>query len=69
MGVDTGTDYVFAVVPGSARCQVTEWSQYYSANFGGSHGKVAVAQCFATAGPAGVKLGCGGQDILIPVTA
>jgi hypothetical protein len=68
MGVDTGTRYVFAIVPGAARCQGTEWSQYYSANFGGSTGKVSVTQCSATAGTGGVTLGCGGQDILIPVT-
>lgn len=68
MGVDTGTRYVFAIVPGAARCQGTEWSQYYSANFGGSTGKVSVTQCSATARTGGVTLGCGGQDILIPVT-
>jgi hypothetical protein len=69
MGVDTGTDYVFAVVPGQARCQATEWSQDYSANFGGSQGPVVQTHCSATAGADGVKLGCGGQDLLIPTTA
>jgi len=69
MGVDTGTKYVFAVVSGKAPCQATEWSQAYSANFGGSkHFKVVVTQCSATAGTDGVKLGCGGQNLLIPVT-
>ena len=68
MGVDTGTNYVFAIVPGKPRCQATEWSQYYSANGGGSQGNVVVTGCSATAGPDGVLLGCGGQDLLIPVT-
>ena len=68
MGVDTGTDYVFAVAPGQARCQATEWSQDYSANFGGSQGHVVVTGCSATAGPGGVLLGCAGQRLLIPVT-
>jgi hypothetical protein len=69
MGVDTGTDYVFALVPGKAsRCQATEWSQYYSANGGGSQGNVVVTGCSATARPDGVLLGCDGQSFLIPAT-
>src|ERR1700722_4351058 len=69
MGVDTGTDYVFAVVPGKARCQATEWSQFYSASSGGAkYGKVVVTQCSAAAGTDGVLLGCAGQALLIPVT-
>jgi hypothetical protein len=67
MGIDTGTSYVFAVVPGKTPCQATEWSQYYSANFGSSKKyKVVVTPCSATAGPDGVLLGCGGQRLLIP---
>jgi hypothetical protein len=69
MGVDTGTDYVFAVVPGKAPCQTTEWSQDYSANNGGSQGNIVVTQCSATARPGGVLLGCDGQSFLIPATA
>src|SRR5215469_1023316 len=42
MGVDTGTNYVFGIAPGKAPCQATEWSQYYSANGGGSQGSVVV---------------------------
>jgi len=68
MGVDTGTNHVFAVVPGKAPCQATEWSQYYSANGGGSRGNIVVTGCSATPRPDGVLLGCAGQDILIPVT-
>jgi hypothetical protein len=69
MGTDTGTNYVFAVVPGKSPCQVTESSQDYSANVGGSQQfKVAVTQCSAAARPDGVLLGCGGQDLLIPLT-
>jgi hypothetical protein len=69
MGTDTGTKYVFALQPGKAPCQATEWSQGYSANSGGSQQfKVVVTQCSAAAKPDGVLLGCGGQDILIPVT-
>jgi hypothetical protein len=69
MGVDTGTRYVFAVVPGKAPCQATEWSQAYSASFGGSRKfKVVVTACSAAAGTDGVLLGCGGRHLLIPVT-
>ena len=69
MGVDTGTNYVFAVVPGQGRCQATEWSQYYSANPGGpSQGTVVVTGCSATARSDGALLGCAGRGILIPVT-
>ena len=68
MGVDTGTKYVFAIAPGKPSCPATEWSQGYSANFGGSkHFKVVVTQCSTAARPDGVALGCGGQHILIPV--
>jgi hypothetical protein len=68
-GTDTGTKYVFALDTGKAPCQATEWSQGYSANSGGSQQfKVVVTQCSAAARPDGVLLGCGGQDILIPVT-
>lgn len=69
MGVDTGTRYVFAVVPGKAPCQATEWSQAYSASFGGSKKfKVVVMPCSAAVGTDGVLLGCGSQHLLIPVT-
>jgi hypothetical protein len=68
MGVDTGTDYIFAIVPGKPRCQATEWSQYYSANGGSSQGDVVVTGCSATARPDGVLLGCDGQSFLIPLT-
>jgi hypothetical protein len=69
MGVDTGTKYVFAVVPGKRPCQVTEWSQAYSANFGGSKRfKVVVTPCSAAAGTDGVRLGCASQNFLIPMT-
>jgi hypothetical protein len=69
MGVDTGTKYVFAVVPGNSRCQATEFSQRYSANVGGSQKfKIAVTPCSAAAGSAGVKLDCGRQNLLIPTT-
>ena len=69
MGVDTGTKYVFAIAPGKANCPATEWSQRYSANFGGSKQfKVVVTHCSTAARPDGVTLGCGGQDILIPAT-
>lgn len=69
MGVDTGTKYVFAIAPGKAPCQVTEWSQAYSANFGGSKKfKVMVTPCTAAARTDGVRLGCGSQHLLIPVT-
>jgi hypothetical protein len=67
MGVDTGTNYVFIIEPGGTACQVTELSQYYSANFGGSTGPVQATTCLKTAVTgAGVTLSCGGQNVLIP---
>ena len=69
MGVDTGVDYVFAIKAGGTACQVTELSQSYSANFGGSTGKVVGTSCSrAAATGAGVMLSCAGQDVLIPAT-
>jgi hypothetical protein len=66
-GVDAGTGFVFSVGPGGTACQVTERSQDYSANFGGSAGPVTTARCrLAAVSGAGVTLGCGGQDLLIP---
>lgn len=67
MGVDTGTMYVFTIEHGGTACQVTELSQYYSANFGGSTGPVSTVTCLRTAVTArGVTLTCGGQQVLIP---
>jgi hypothetical protein len=67
MGTDTGTNFVFSIGPGPTACQVTELSQYYSANFGGSAGPVTTVPCrLAAVSSAGVTLGCGGQDVLIP---
>jgi hypothetical protein len=67
MGTDTGTNYVFAVQPGGAGCPVTELSQAYSANFGGSQGTVTTTQCrVARVTAAGVTLGWAGQSVLIP---
>jgi hypothetical protein len=66
-GVDTGTDYVFIIEPGTAPCQVTEQRQDYSANFGGSQGAVSTVPCRQTAvTPSGVALRCGSRDLLIP---
>jgi hypothetical protein len=67
MGVDTGTDYLFAIKPGGTSCKFTELSQYYSANFGGSRSKVSTVQCRRNAVTrAGVELRCAGRDVLIP---
>ena len=67
MGTDTGTDFVFSIDPGGTTCQVTELSQDYSANFGGSTGPVLTTSCRRTAVTGqGVTLGCDGQDVLIP---
>jgi len=67
MGVDTGTDYVFAIKPGTTPCQITELSQDYSANFGGSQSAVSTVPCRRTAvTSSGVALRCGGRDVLIP---
>ena len=66
-GVDTGTDYVFTIESGEPSCRVTEPSQYYSANGGGSHGPVITTSCLrgAVTGE-GVSLSCAGRDVLIP---
>ena len=67
MGVDTGTTYVFIIGPGGTTCQVTELTQFYSANFGGSTGPVNSVACRrADVTARGVTLTCGGQDVLIP---
>ena len=69
MGVDTGTHHVFAIEPGGKGCAVTELSQSYSANFGGSHGKVGSTRCsVATISGGGVTLACAGEKVLIPAT-
>ena len=69
MGVDTGTDYVFTVQPGSASCRVIEQRQAYSANFGGSKGALVAVPCRRIAVTrAGVTLSCRGQRVLIPAT-
>jgi hypothetical protein len=67
MGVDTGTNHVFAIEPGGKGCAVTELSQSYSANFGGSKGKIGSTPCTVTAtGGGGVTLACAGEKVLIP---
>jgi len=69
MGVDTGTDYVFAIKAGTARCQVRQYRQDYSANFGGSQGPVRTTTCHRAAVTAsGVTLRCASRNILIPAT-
>jgi hypothetical protein len=69
MGVDTGTDYVFSIEPGKTPCQVTETSQDYSANFGGSHSAVSTTHCrLAAVSVTGVKLNCDGGDEQIPAS-
>jgi hypothetical protein len=67
IGVDTGTDYVFVIEPGGRPCPVTELRQAYSANFGGSHGRVSRVSCRRLGVAAsGVVLSCAGQRVLIP---
>ena len=67
MGVDTGTSYVFAIAPGGTGCPVTELSQAYSANFGGTHGAVATVRC-QVAGVTGGRRDAGlrGHRVLVP---
>lgn len=66
-GVDTGTDYTFTIESGGASCRVTEQSNFYSANGGGSTGPVTTTSCLRTAvTSAGVSLTCAGQNVLIP---
>jgi hypothetical protein len=67
MGVDTGTNYVFAIDHGRTPCQATELSQSYSANSGGAHGAVDSVPCrLAAVTGAGVTLSCADRDVLIP---
>lgn len=67
MGVDTGTNHVFAIDPGGKGCAVTDLSQLYSANFGGSHGKVGSTRCnVAAVNSSGVVLACDREKVLIP---
>lgn len=67
MGVDTGTAFVFSIDPGGTTCHVTELSQGYTANFGGSTGPVTAMSCrLAAVTGEGVTLDCGTQDALIP---
>jgi hypothetical protein len=67
MGVDTGTTYFFTIERGGTPCQVTELTQDYSANLGGSTGPVNATACRRTTVTGrGVTLTCGGQDVLIP---
>ncbi len=67
MGADTGTNHVFTIQPGGTGCPVSELSQSYSANFGGSNGTITVTQChLGKVTGAGVMLTCAGQDVLIP---
>ena len=67
MGTDTGTSYVLTVEPGGTVCQVTELSQAYSVNFGGSQGTVTTTACrVAGVTTAGVTLGCAGRSVLVP---
>lgn len=67
MGTDTGTDYVFTVRPGGPGCPVTELSQGYGENFGGSRGTISTAGCrVAGVTAAGVRLTCAGHSVLVP---
>jgi hypothetical protein len=67
MGTDAGTTFVFSIDPGGTACQVSELSQDYSANFGGSAGPVITTSCrLGAVTGSGVTLGCGRQDVLIP---
>jgi hypothetical protein len=70
MGTDTGTDDLFTITTAAgapSTCAVTEASQGYSANFGGSTSPVQTTHCtIATVARQGVTLSCAGQPILIP---
>lgn len=67
MGVDSGTDYVFILTPAKPSCAVTEQSQDYSANFGGSRSAVSTVPCRRIAVTlGGVTLSCRGQTVLLP---
>jgi hypothetical protein len=69
MGVDTGTQYVLVLEPGRTPCLLTEYSQSYSANFGGSEGPVLTTSCHEVAlTGSGLTLRCGGEQYLIPAT-
>lgn len=68
MGVDSGTQYVFVTESGSP-CRITEFSQDYSANFGGSEGPVVTTTCRTVVlVDSGTALHCSGHAYLIPAT-
>ena len=70
LGVDTGTQYVFAVEPGRSPCRLIEYSQSWSAGVGGRKGPVRTTDCRQLAlTRSGVALRCAGQDYLIPAAA
>lgn len=67
MGVDGGSDYVLAIDPGSRPCQLTEFSQSYTANFGGHESQVTTIGCRVVALTGrGVTLTCNGGQVLLP---
>lgn len=70
MGIDAGTNHVFAIEPGGKDCQASDMSQFYTANnHGGSQGAIATTRCrLVDVTATGVTLGCGDQDVLIPTT-
>jgi hypothetical protein len=67
MGVDTGTNFVFTIEPGTRPCHVIEDSQAYSANFGGSQGPLnSIPWHRAAVTRTGAMLRCRGRHVLIP---
>ena len=69
MGVDAGTDNVFAIKPGSRPCEVTEFSQFYIVTGDVHRNSVTSTTCHVAAATArGVTLSCGRQQLLVPVT-
>jgi hypothetical protein len=56
---------VFAIEPGRP-CQVTEYSESWTANFGGRQSNVTTTRCDQPAVATGVTFSCAGQQILIP---
>ena len=70
MGVDTGTNHVFAIEPGGKGCAVTDLSQGYLANPQGrpTARSAANSMTVTTVTGSGVTLACGGEKVLIPAT-
>lgn len=64
--VDTGTDLVATIEPGTP-CRARYVSQAYTANFGGEEFPASTTDCDVSVTPVGVHFHCAGLDDDVPV--